>query len=114
MASKEHTVGFGNLLAFWYMAEIYASNRNDASHKSINCMRAASYYKYVAENGHWNRLFTHAWREWKNGNVQQAMAMFSFLAELGREISITKNIFKSNTTPMYFLHIQFANLYVFA
>ena len=87
MASKEHAVGFGNLLAFWYMAEIYANSRNGISQNpnSVQCMRATSYYKYVAENGQWNKLFTHAWKQWSSGQITSAMAMFSFLAELGYE-----------------------------
>jgi len=83
LASKEHTAGFGNLLAFWYMAEIFANNKDGLS--SINCMRAVSYYKFVAEHGPWNKLFTHAWRHWKNANIDSALAIFSYLAELGYE-----------------------------
>ena len=82
LASKEHTAGFGNLLAFWYMAEIFANNKDGLS--SINCMRAVSYYKFVAEHGPWNKLFTHAWRHWKNANIDSALAIFSYLAELGK------------------------------
>ena len=76
-ASKEYHSGFGNILAFWYMAEIMAP---------LSCHDATRYYKFVAEVGPWNRLFTHAWKQWKTGNKESALAIYTYLAELGKFI----------------------------
>jgi len=81
LASREQQAGFGNLLAFWYMAEIHSRGIGVLP----NCDRAVAYYKYVAEHGIWNRLFLHSWSLWKNKNVDSAYALYSYLAELGYE-----------------------------
>ena len=73
-ASKEYHSGFGNVLAFWYMGEIYAP---------LSCQDATRYYKFVAELGPWNRLFTHAWKQWKHDKKESALAIYTYLAELG-------------------------------
>ena len=51
----------------------------------MNCERSVAYYKFVAEHGPWNRLFIHAWAQWKDKNVESAFAIYSYLAELGFE-----------------------------
>ena len=50
-----------------------------------NCERAVAYYKFVAEHGAWNRLFIHAWSQYKDKQIDSSFSVYSYLAELGYE-----------------------------
>ncbi|KAL3876743.1 hypothetical protein ACJMK2_034540 [Sinanodonta woodiana] len=73
----------GNALAFYHLAQMHAVGTGVLR----NCHTAVELFKNVAERGHWADMLMDAHRLYKEGNVNQALVKYTFLAELGYEVA---------------------------
>ena len=72
----------GHVLAMYELGRMHATG----SGTSRDCKLATGLFKNVAERGHWSRTFEHALERYEQGQYDQALIQYLWLAELGYEM----------------------------
>lgn len=73
----------GHVLAFYHLAQMHATGTGVLR----NCHTAVELYKNVAERGPWAVSLMEAHQLYKDGNIDQALLKYTFMAELGYEVA---------------------------
>ncbi|KAK3093184.1 hypothetical protein FSP39_012366 [Pinctada imbricata] len=73
----------GHVLAFFNLAQMHATGNGVLR----NCHTAVELFKNVAERGKWSEMLSEAYNLFKEGNINQALLKYTFLAELGYEVA---------------------------
>ncbi|CAH1261500.1 SEL1L [Branchiostoma lanceolatum] len=73
----------GHVLAFYNLAQMHATGTG----MMRSCHTAVELFKNVAERGRWAELMMEAHNQYKDGNSNSALVMYTLLAELGYEVA---------------------------
>ncbi|KAI8481494.1 Protein sel-1 1 [Branchiostoma belcheri] len=73
----------GHVLAFYNLAQMHATGTG----MMRSCHTAVELFKNVAERGRWSELMMEAHNQYKDGNSNSALVMYTLLAELGYEVA---------------------------
>ncbi|XP_054715724.1 protein sel-1 homolog 1-like [Uloborus diversus] len=85
MAIKYFTMASqsGHVLAFYSLAQMHATGTGTVR----SCTTAVELFKNVAERGRWGENLMQAYSDFKEGRVNEALAKYVVLAELGYEVA---------------------------